>query len=106
MTCKHCGTEIAEKALICFKCGQATTAPRVKPPAEESLFAHRQKGRTPLIIGAVIIVALVFIVVVLDTGGIIHTVRIRRAVPTRAVTRVKQKHLVITTQLWDLAPHI
>ena len=58
MTCKHCGTEIAEKALICFKCGQATTAPRVKPPAEESIFAHRQKGRTPLIIGAIIIVVL------------------------------------------------
>jgi hypothetical protein len=32
MVCRHCGTEIAEKALICFRCGAATTEPRVTPP--------------------------------------------------------------------------
>ena len=32
MTCRHCGTEIAEKALICFRCGTATTEARVPPP--------------------------------------------------------------------------
>ncbi len=30
MICKHCGTEIAAKALICYRCGQATAEPRVK----------------------------------------------------------------------------
>jgi uncharacterized membrane protein YvbJ len=34
MICKYCGTEIAEKALICYRCGHATTEPRIKPPAE------------------------------------------------------------------------
>ena len=32
MTCRHCGTEIAEKALICFRCGTATTEARVPQP--------------------------------------------------------------------------
>jgi hypothetical protein len=33
MICSNCGTEIADKALICYRCGAATSAPRVKPPA-------------------------------------------------------------------------
>jgi hypothetical protein len=31
MRCRHCGTEIADKALICFRCGAATTDPVFKP---------------------------------------------------------------------------
>lgn len=31
MICKHCGTDIADKALICFRCGNATTDPVRKP---------------------------------------------------------------------------
>jgi hypothetical protein len=29
--CRFCDTEIADKALICFRCGRATTDPRVAP---------------------------------------------------------------------------
>lgn len=47
MTCVHCGATIAAKALICYRCGNATTAPRVKPPAEGSLFARR-RSRLPI----------------------------------------------------------
>ena len=32
MNCRQCGTEIADKALICFKCGAATTDPAFQPP--------------------------------------------------------------------------
>jgi MYXO-CTERM domain-containing protein len=32
MTCKNCGTEIADKALICFRCGTATSEPVHRPP--------------------------------------------------------------------------
>ncbi len=53
MTCRQCGTEIAEKALICFRCGQATTDPRVKPPAETSIFAHRQRTSRAVIAAVV-----------------------------------------------------
>ncbi len=34
MTCKNCGTEIADKALICFRCGQATFEAQRKPAAQ------------------------------------------------------------------------
>jgi hypothetical protein len=31
MICKHCAAKIADKALICYKCGHATVEPRVAP---------------------------------------------------------------------------
>jgi hypothetical protein len=33
MTCRQCGTEIAGKALICYKCGAATTDAKYQPAA-------------------------------------------------------------------------
>ena len=33
MKCRHCGTEIAEKAIVCFRCGAATTDPVRRPAA-------------------------------------------------------------------------
>ena len=27
MQCRHCGTEIADKAIVCYRCGTATTDP-------------------------------------------------------------------------------
>jgi uncharacterized membrane protein YvbJ len=31
MQCRNCGTEIADKALICYRCGTATTEAKYKP---------------------------------------------------------------------------
>ncbi len=31
MTCRTCGTEIADKALICYRCGTATTEAKYQP---------------------------------------------------------------------------
>ena len=56
MTCRHCGTEIADRALICFRCGAATAEPRVTPPAVESLF-ERRRSRIPLAVMVVLVVA-------------------------------------------------
>jgi hypothetical protein len=33
MNCRHCGTEIADKALICYRCGTATKEPAFRPTA-------------------------------------------------------------------------
>ena len=33
MVCQNCGTEIADKAIVCFRCGAATTDP-VRRPAK------------------------------------------------------------------------
>jgi zinc ribbon protein len=35
MICRNCGAEIADKALICYRCGTATTEPTFKPPAQQ-----------------------------------------------------------------------
>lgn len=31
MQCRQCGTEIADKAIICYRCGAATTDPVRRP---------------------------------------------------------------------------
>jgi len=61
MICKHCQTEIADKALICYRCGRATEEPTVTPPAAESLFQGRRRSRLPLVVAivALIVVAIV-----------------------------------------------
>ena len=59
MICKHCGTEIADKALICYRCGNATTEPRIKPPAEGSLFDRPRRSKLPLIVILLVVLALV-----------------------------------------------
>ena len=56
MICKHCGTEIADKALICYRCGNATTDPRIKPPAEGSLFERPRRSRLPVVAIVILIV--------------------------------------------------
>jgi len=33
MNCRSCGIEIADNALICYRCGTATAEPRIPPPA-------------------------------------------------------------------------
>ena len=58
MTCKYCGTETADKALICYRCGHATTEPRIKPPAEGPLFQRRRRSPVPILIAVVVVLAL------------------------------------------------
>ncbi len=72
MLCKHCQTEIADKALICYRCGNATTEPRIKPPMETSLFERPRRSRLPLV---VIVIAIILALLaawmfdLLPTGG-------------------------------------
>ena len=61
MICKYCQTEIADKALICYRCGRSTTEPRIAPPSTGSLFEHKRRSRTPLIVAAVILVLVVLL---------------------------------------------
>ncbi len=59
--CKNCGTEIADNALICYRCGRATTEPRITPPSTGSVFAHRRRSRLPLIAVAVVVILVVIL---------------------------------------------
>jgi len=57
--CRNCGTEIADKAIVCYRCGTGTTEPLRKP-------AEIRRRRTPLWL--VIFVILVIIVLALLLG--------------------------------------
>lgn len=50
MTCKACGTEIADKALICFRCGAATSEPVRQP------FVAKKRSLMPLIVFGLLLV--------------------------------------------------
>ena len=60
MICTHCSTEIADKALICYRCGHATTEPRVKPPASGPLLNRPRRKRLPM---AAIVLGLLILLV-------------------------------------------
>ena len=61
MKCRYCGTEIADKALICFKCGNATTEPRIKPPVEGPILGRPRRSRLPFV--AIVIILVVALLV-------------------------------------------
>ena len=41
MQCRQCGTEIAAKAIICYKCGTATAVPEARPARRSDAAAGR-----------------------------------------------------------------
>jgi len=51
MTCRTCGTEIADKALICFRCGAATTEPVRQP------YVAKRRSPLPLIVFGLLLMA-------------------------------------------------
>jgi hypothetical protein len=55
MICRQCGTEIADKAIVCYRCGTGTADP-VRKPAE-----IRRRGKVvPLIVLALLLLAALF----------------------------------------------
>ena len=53
MTCRQCGTTIADKAIVCYRCGTPTadtSALRAKPSA--------QRGWNTIVLAAIVLVAL------------------------------------------------
>ena len=60
MQCRKCGTEIADKAIICYKCGEATTDPVHQPPGTAP-----QRSRVSFIVTFVALLILAGVAVVL-----------------------------------------
>jgi uncharacterized membrane protein YvbJ len=56
MTCTHCGTEIADKALICYRCGHATSEPRIKPPDDGPIFTRPRRSPLPTVVLIILII--------------------------------------------------
>ena len=70
MTCAHCGAEIADNALICYRCGEATTEP-VHAPAD---LTQPTRGRVSrqIGVGLVFLVAAVFFLWQQGTGATVE----------------------------------
>lgn len=64
MKCRNCGTEIADKALICYRCGEATTAPRIAPPPPPAA-----RGPLPVFIALIVLIAAAVLVIPELTPG-------------------------------------
>lgn len=61
MVCRQCGTEIADKAIVCYRCGAATTDP-VRQPV-------RLKKRTSPWLSLVVILLLVLLALYLGQAS-------------------------------------
>jgi hypothetical protein len=59
--CQWCGTEIADKALICYRCGKATESPKFKPAP----LGVRKRRRSILPIVIVVVLAVLAVLLVL-----------------------------------------
>ena len=56
MQCRNCGTEIADKAIVCYRCGTATTDP-VRRPA---VLKPRRSAIPLLVFAALLILAALY----------------------------------------------
>ena len=53
MKCRSCGTEIADKAIVCYRCGTATTEAKFKAPP-----ARKPRSSSNLLVNILAIVLL------------------------------------------------
>lgn len=67
MICKTCGTEIADKALICYRCGTATTEAKYKPAP---LPARGGPSVLPSVLALIVLVLLALFMGRLTTGEV------------------------------------
>jgi peptidoglycan/LPS O-acetylase OafA/YrhL len=54
MKCRQCGIEIADKAIVCYRCGTATTEPVFAPPS-----ATRRGSKAALVTSLLALVLMV-----------------------------------------------
>jgi hypothetical protein len=57
--CRNCGIEIADKALICYRCGTATTEAKFKPVAA-------RRSSSSLVVTVLVIVVLTIAALYID----------------------------------------
>ena len=58
MVCRKCGTEIADKALICYRCGAAVTEPTFQPAAADSRRSSSSLVASVLALALLVLLAL------------------------------------------------
>lgn len=66
MICRQCGTEIADKAIVCYRCGTPTADPVRRPPVA----ARKRRGRgSPMIELIIAVLLLLFFALYLGVAG-------------------------------------
>jgi len=65
--CRNCGAEIADKALICYRCGTATTEAKYQPAPLPGRRSRSSSART-LVVTVVIIALLVLLALYFGVG--------------------------------------
>ena len=71
MKCRNCGTEIADKAIVCFRCGASTTDPVRRPAAVRP----RRRFRSSLDL-VVALLLLIFFALYLGYAGHVNIPRV------------------------------
>ena len=56
MICRNCGTEIADKAIVCYRCGTGTAEP-VRKPVE---IRPPRRGLIPIVVAILVALAPLF----------------------------------------------
>jgi hypothetical protein len=56
MICRNCGTEIADKAIVCYRCGTGTAEPARKPVE----IRPRRRGLIPIVVAILVALAALF----------------------------------------------
>jgi uncharacterized membrane protein YvbJ len=62
MKCRQCGTEISDKALICYRCGTAVTEAVHKP-------AELKKTRRPVAVYLVFAILVIVAIIIMFLRG-------------------------------------
>jgi hypothetical protein len=75
MQCRHCGTEIADKAIICYRCGTGTTDP-VRTPVP----LGRRRVGPPLVVAIVPLLVALTLLAAADPSGHPETMRLAAGV--------------------------
>ena len=67
MQCRNCGAAIADKALICYKCGTAATEAKYQPAALPS--SRSRSGLVPTVIALALLLAVVLYLERVSSAG-------------------------------------
>jgi hypothetical protein len=86
--CRQCGTEIADKAIVCYRCGTATTDPIRRP-------APIRSRRTPLLSTAALVLLVLAALFLGEAGRIAPQYQASWEVPAAGVLAAIALVLVI-----------
>jgi uncharacterized membrane protein YvbJ len=68
MTCRSCGVEIADKALVCYRCGTSTTEAKFKAPT-----ARPVRSRVGVVATTLALVLLALLAIYLQRASSVNT---------------------------------